>query len=322
MGRHAATPSTVSPRGARRRLLTRPAGLLASSALAVTGVLGGAVAFAQPSTPAQAAPAAALPAAPQTDGTAVVHVDGKAHELSTAHETLALALQDAGIVVDRDDAVSAPLSEAVPAEVTIARVETKLAAERQVDAHGTREVPDANLPTGERRVTTEGVDGVTQVVSNVTTKNGTETAREEIARVVVSTKVDEVVAVGTKEPVAAPASPAAPSAPAAAAAPAATDGSPRAIAAQMVSARGWGADQMQCLDNLWTKESGWSVTADNPTSSAYGIPQALPGSKMASAGADWQTNPATQITWGLGYISDRYGTPCAAWGHSQANNWY
>ena len=73
---------------------------------------------------------------------------------------------------------------------------------------------------------------------------------------------------------------------------------------------------------LWTKESNWTVNADNPTSSAYGIPQALPGSKMASAGADWATNPATQIRWGLGYIQDRYGSPCSAWAHSQANNWY
>jgi hypothetical protein len=85
---------------------------------------------------------------------------------------------------------------------------------------------------------------------------------------------------------------------------------------------GFSADQFSCLDSLWTKESGWNAHADNPSSSAYGIPQALPGSKMASAGADWATNPATQIKWGLGYIRDSYGSPCAAWGHSQAYNWY
>lgn len=97
---------------------------------------------------------------------------------------------------------------------------------------------------------------------------------------------------------------------------------PQAIAADLVSRRGWGSDQFQCLVSLWNKESGWRVTADNPTSSAYGIPQALPGAKMATAGADWRTNPRTQISWGLGYIAGRYGTPCAAWGHSQAVNWY
>ncbi|WP_441294445.1 transglycosylase SLT domain-containing protein [Curtobacterium sp. YR515] len=98
-------------------------------------------------------------------------------------------------------------------------------------------------------------------------------------------------------------------------------GSAQAIAQEMVAARGWGTDQYNCLVSLWNKESGWRVNAYNP-SGAYGIPQALPGSKMATAGADWQTNPATQITWGLNYISGVYGTPCGAWGHSVANNWY
>jgi len=97
---------------------------------------------------------------------------------------------------------------------------------------------------------------------------------------------------------------------------------PRSVAAAMVADRGWSSDQMSCLDSLWSKESGWQWDADNPTSSAYGIPQALPGSKMASAGADWETNPVTQIRWGLGYIESSYGTPCAAWSHSQANDWY
>ena len=85
---------------------------------------------------------------------------------------------------------------------------------------------------------------------------------------------------------------------------------------------GWGDDQFSCLVNLWDRESGWSVNALNASSGATGIPQALPGDKMAIAGADWQTNPATQIAWGLGYISASYGTPCAAWNHSESNNWY
>ncbi|WP_225733451.1 lytic transglycosylase domain-containing protein [Pseudoclavibacter sp. CFCC 14310] len=89
-----------------------------------------------------------------------------------------------------------------------------------------------------------------------------------------------------------------------------------------VQARGWGADQFVCLVSLWQKESGWRVNATNSSSGAYGIPQSLPGSKMASAGADWQTNPATQIEWGLGYIAGRYSTPCGAWGHSQSVGWY
>jgi hypothetical protein len=99
-------------------------------------------------------------------------------------------------------------------------------------------------------------------------------------------------------------------------------GDPRQIAQALLPEFGFSSDQFSCLDSLWTKESGWNPAADNPTSSAYGIPQALPGEKMASAGADWATNPATQIRWGLGYIADVYGSPCSAWAHSQANNWY
>jgi hypothetical protein len=99
-------------------------------------------------------------------------------------------------------------------------------------------------------------------------------------------------------------------------------GDPRSIAQALLPEYGFSSDQFSCLDALWTKESGWNLHADNPTSSAYGIPQALPGSKMATAGADWANNPATQIRWGLGYIRDSYGTPCSAWAHSQSSNWY
>ncbi|MEO7122962.1 MAG: lytic transglycosylase domain-containing protein [Lacisediminihabitans sp.] len=99
-------------------------------------------------------------------------------------------------------------------------------------------------------------------------------------------------------------------------------GSAQAIGHELVLARGWGEDQYSCLVSLFNRESHWNVYAGNPVSGAYGIPQALPGTKMASAGADWQSNPRTQITWGLGYIASRYGTPCGAWGHSQASGWY
>src|SRR5690606_12048758 len=92
-------------------------------------------------------------------------------------------------------------------------------------------------------------------------------------------------------------------------------GSNKAVAKEMLGSFGFGADQWGCLESLWQKESGWNERAMNRYSGAYGIPQSLPGSKMASAGADWQTNPATQIKWGLGYIKGRYGTPCGAWGH-------
>ncbi|MFI6699761.1 transglycosylase SLT domain-containing protein [Streptomyces sp. NPDC050509] len=82
------------------------------------------------------------------------------------------------------------------------------------------------------------------------------------------------------------------------------------------------ADQFQCFSNIVNHESTWNYKAQNPSSGAYGLVQALPGSKMSSAGADWQTNPATQIKWGLGYMNDRYDSPCGAWSFWQANNWY
>ncbi|MFB7288730.1 aggregation-promoting factor C-terminal-like domain-containing protein [Actinacidiphila glaucinigra] len=82
------------------------------------------------------------------------------------------------------------------------------------------------------------------------------------------------------------------------------------------------ASQYQCFSNIVTHESGWNYTATNSSSGAYGLVQALPGSKMASAGADWRTNPGTQIKWGLKYMDSRYGSPCGAWSFWQANNWY
>jgi hypothetical protein len=99
-------------------------------------------------------------------------------------------------------------------------------------------------------------------------------------------------------------------------------GSPEQIAEQMLTQFGWSSSQFSCLQPLWEHESGWSVTAENPTSGAYGIPQSLPASQMSSAGADWQTNAATQIRWGLTYIQGRYGSPCGAYGHEESDNWY
>ncbi|MFN8075724.1 MAG: hypothetical protein U0Q15_09915 [Kineosporiaceae bacterium] len=97
----------------------------------------------------------------------------------------------------------------------------------------------------------------------------------------------------------------------------------KSIARSMMLAEyGWGETQFSCLNSLWNRESGWNYRAQNPSSGAYGIPQSLPGRKMASAGADWRTNPATQIEWGLDYIHDRYGTPCGAWSHSQRRGFY
>lgn len=83
-----------------------------------------------------------------------------------------------------------------------------------------------------------------------------------------------------------------------------------------------GGSNFQCFSEIVERESGWNYRASNASSGAYGLMQALPGTKMASAGADWRTNPATQIKWGLNYMNDRYGSACGAWDFWQANNWY
>ncbi|MGH3273897.1 MAG: phage tail tape measure protein, partial [Streptosporangiaceae bacterium] len=101
-----------------------------------------------------------------------------------------------------------------------------------------------------------------------------------------------------------------------------SSGSNVALGKVMAAAMGWTGAQFNALNKLWTQESGWNSRAKNPSSGAYGIPQALPASKMGSAGADWLTNAATQIKWGLGYIAQRYGSPLAAWAHETAYNWY
>ncbi|OEU88732.1 hypothetical protein DB35_19655 [Streptomyces abyssalis] len=97
----------------------------------------------------------------------------------------------------------------------------------------------------------------------------------------------------------------------------APSGSPKQIARQIIG----NESQFQCFSNIVEKESGWDVHAQNP-SGAYGLVQALPGSKMASAGPDWRNSAATQVKWGVGYMKDRYGSPCGAWSFWQSNNWY
>ena len=97
---------------------------------------------------------------------------------------------------------------------------------------------------------------------------------------------------------------------------------PKTLAKALMPQFGMSAGEFGCLDNIWTQESGWNVHADNPTSSAYGIPQALPGSKMSSAGPNWADSAETQIRWGLGYIRARYGSACSAWSFKQGAGWY
>ena len=186
----------------------------------------------------------------------------------------------------------------------------------QVRSEGTKEATPAALVAAgiDPKATLEEkveADGTTSV--RYRAKLGTISTKEEIA----------AIAADTKNADAATAAAAAAAAAAAGAVPTNYSGEdPRSLAKPLVAAQGWGDSEYQCLVLLWNRESQWNPYAENASSGAYGIPQSLPGSKMASAGADWRTNPITQINWGIGYIKGRYGTPCSAWAHSNAVGWY
>jgi hypothetical protein len=214
--------------------------------------------------------------------------------------------------------------------VQVQRVESKQVTKKSPVAFDTKTVQDDDRFIDEGKlVRTDGERGVRTRVILLRTVDGEVVFRKELSDKVTKKPVDRVIVEGTKErPVveetsakveteaaSEPSEPSEPSTPVPA-------GSVKEIGQQMAAARGWTGQEWTCLEMLWERESGWNHQAANPSSGAYGIPQALPGSKMGSAGSDWATNPATQIKWGLGYIADRYGTPCGAWGHSESVGWY
>ena len=256
--------------------------------------------------------------------TFAVTVDGRTLDLTSGASTLADALIDNGILVGLDDVVSAEMN-AKPTDgqaVTISRVGMVYGSETTAIPFETVERETSALFRGTTRVETEGVEGSRVTTYVATYENGVEVGRVTQAEILAAAPAAEVVLVGTTS--GSSSSTASSGSSEAAAAPVQTysGGDPRAIAQSMVAARGWGADQWSCLDRLWQRESNWNPSAQNRSSGAYGIPQALPGSKMGTVAADWRTNPVTQITWGLNYISGRYGTPCGAWGQSQSVGWY
>ncbi len=261
-----------------------------------------------------------------------VTVDGRTVDLTTTSTTiLADALVDAGIVVELDDVVSAPMGEppADGAEIVVERVGTHIETEVEELPFRTVERKTSQLPSGTTRVETEGVEGSRVTTYRTTYADGEVLDRQQLTSVVAAQPVDEVVLVGTGTVSAGSSGSSGSSGSGSSGSGGSTPqpvtysgGNPRAIAQEMLAAYGWGSDQWSCLDRLWQRESNWNPYAQNPSSGAYGIPQALPGSKMATAGADWRTNPATQIAWGLSYIKGRYGSPCGAWAHSQSVGWY
>jgi uncharacterized protein YabE (DUF348 family) len=252
-----------------------------------------------------------------------VSVDGAAVETLSNATTVGAALAAMGVVLDPADSVSPALDAATePGQViTVLRAVSSNGIETQAIPFETVREEDPTLTQGTTKVVQRGQLGQRSVTYISRQVGGQEIAREVVLDVLVAAPVTEVVKVGTKPP-----SKSSSKGGGEASAPAVTanvdPASAQGIAKAKLAARGWGDDQFACLVSLWNRESGWNVSAANKSSGAYGIPQALPGSKMASAGSDWRTNPATQIEWGLGYIAGRYSTPCGAWSAFKSKGWY
>jgi resuscitation-promoting factor RpfB len=235
----------------------------------------------------------------------LLKVDGQTVAVTTAGPTVLQAILDSGIALGPHDLLSAPRGSAVRDGqlVTIRRVVYRGTVQQVTVPYRVVRQDDPNSYVGNDTVVQQGRNGVNRVTYRLVYVDGRLAGRIPSAIAVIRPAVAERHLIGTKQ------------------ATSVSPGEAQQIAAGMVSARGWGSGQFSCLVSLWNKESGWRTDAANP-SGAYGIPQALPGDKMASAGPDWQHNATTQISWGLSYIAGVYGTPCSAWAHSQATGWY
>nr|WP_233571635.1 ubiquitin-like domain-containing protein [Cellulomonas triticagri] len=246
-----------------------------------------------------------------TQKTVHLAVDGQVIDGVTSAATVRDALREIGLVLNEGDRVSVPLDATATDGLVVMVTRAASAGETVEEAvpFEEQEVEDPTLAKGTRVVSTPGRAGVRTTTYSTATVGGAVVDRQVVATAVTVAPVTQVVKVGTMEVAAGVDITVSP-------------GSAQELGKQLAAERGWGDDQFACLLQLWNKESGWRVNAENKSSGAYGIPQSLPGSKMASVGADWRTNPATQITWGLNYIGGRYTTPCGAWSHSQARGWY
>ncbi len=258
-----------------------------------------------------------------------IRADHSAVEVITTDRTVGQALAAAGLRVGPQDQLSAPVTSALTdgEVIVLKRVKTTTTTTTKSIPYTTKTTKDSDEFKGTTVVIKLGHAGLQKVTWQLVYVDGKLVGKRITATVIVTKPVSKVQKVGTKskpKPVtkhedssgsgSSSGSSGSSSGPV-------PSGSAQSIARSLVSAHGWNGDQFSCLVKLWNRESGWRTTAANP-SGAYGIPQALPGSKMSSAGPDWQHNATTQIKWGLGYISARYGTPCGAWAHSQSTGWY
>lgn len=231
---------------------------------------------------------------------------GKRLEARTQATTVGDMLKEKEVVLGPQDGSSVAASVGIVAGMTIEvwRNGVQTVTQEEDIPMPIEQVKDQDRPVGFREVKTPGTPGKKQVTYEINMQNGVEVSRKMIQEVKSLEPVKQVEIVGAKLPT--------PTNPSEAA----------ALGHQMMLNFGFGEEQWPCLYNLWLHESGWTTTAGNPSSGAYGIPQSLPASKMAVYGADYLTNASVQITWGLNYIKGRYGTPCGAYDHWHAKNWY
>ena len=224
----------------------------------------------------------------------------------TQGKTVADMLKEKGIKIGSSDRVSVPLSTPITANSSIQvwREGKQTITVEEPVAFNTKQIQDADHDYGYKAVQTPGVTGKKNVTYEVEIRDGQEVSRTAIASIVTAQPSDQVEIIGAKLP-----TPTNPS-------------ENQALGHMMMLNAGYGEDQWPCLVNLWNHESGWRTTAGNGSSGAYGIPQALPATKMAAYGADYLTSAQTQIAWGLDYVKGRYGSPCGAWSSWQAKGWY
>lgn len=241
----------------------------------------------------------------------VVH-DGSTEQVTTTEQTVGALLDDLDLTLGPNDRVSVSSGSAVKAGETIRieRVTRRMLTRIERLPYPIIKRQVATMPKGTTEVVRAGVKGQARDTYAMVYIDGQLAGHTLVRTVVLARPVPQIEKIGTQPPALAPN------------APAPSPGTAKAIARQLVDNRGWSTAQYDCLVILWNNESSWNVHAANSSTGAYGIPQALPGDKMASAGPDWENNATTQITWGLGYISERYGTPCGAWSYWQGHGWY
>ena len=294
---------------------------VAAAALGLTLLLGApsTAAFAQTTAPGSAPRADSAPPLPASIQPVSATVQSLTTDAEAALAAAASVIADAAAL--NSEVAASGLTVDGPTTVSVSAVDAAVADLDDLDL-----LPIVLLPSLTAAVTDvvaeaeKDVDGLRERLAAAVAAEEARRAAEEAAAKAAAEEAARVAAEEARRAAAA-------AAPAVSGPVASTgDNSPGAAQAAardiMASQYGWGDGEFSCLVSLWNKESGWNYAAYNSSSGATGIPQALPGSKMASAGGDWATNAVTQVRWGLGYIAGRYGSPCNAWGHSQSVGWY